>query len=111
MAKTDLAPIRQRRYYPGALKAQIVAECDQPGASIAGVALAHGINANLVHKWIRQANSAQAISPTFVPVVATVPSPNRHIEIRLVRGDVQATVHWPASEAGACAAWLREWLR
>ncbi|MCZ8400551.1 transposase [Achromobacter xylosoxidans] len=37
------------------MKARIVAECRQPGISIAGVALSHGVNANLVHKWIRQA--------------------------------------------------------
>jgi len=34
------------------LKAQIVAECGQPGVSIADVALSHGVNATLVHKWI-----------------------------------------------------------
>jgi transposase len=38
MPKTELALLRKRRSYPKALKAQIVAECNQPGASIAGVA-------------------------------------------------------------------------
>ncbi|CUJ56231.1 Transposase [Achromobacter xylosoxidans] len=55
MSKTELAPTPRRRSYPKAMKARIVAECRQPGISIAGVALSHGVNANLVHKWIRQA--------------------------------------------------------
>ena len=29
----------------------------------------------------------------------------------LSRGPVQATVQWHVSEADACVAWLREWLR
>jgi hypothetical protein len=33
----------------GGLKAQILAECDQEGASVAKVAMAHGINVNIVH--------------------------------------------------------------
>jgi len=44
----------QRRSYPKSFKAQVVEECTQPGASVAGVALSHGLNANLVHKWIRR---------------------------------------------------------
>jgi transposase len=39
MPQTELAPLRQRRSYPKPLKAQIVAECRQPGVSVAGVAL------------------------------------------------------------------------
>lgn len=109
MTTTELAPLRQRRSYSKALKTQIVAECGQAGASIAGVALAHGINANLVHKWLRQAQRSQSEMPTFVPVMASA-APARHIEIQLSRGHTRATVHWPVSEAGSCVAWLREWL-
>lgn len=54
MPKTELAPVPKRRTYPKALKARIVDEYRQPGNSIAGVSLSHGVNANLVHKWIRQ---------------------------------------------------------
>nr|WP_278362678.1 transposase [Stutzerimonas kunmingensis] len=45
---------RQRRTFPKAFKAQVIEECAQSGASVAGVALSHGLNANLVHKWIRK---------------------------------------------------------
>lgn len=33
-------------------KRRIVEACLAPGASVAGIALAHGVNANLVRKWI-----------------------------------------------------------
>jgi transposase len=33
-------------------KAQVLAECEQSGASVAAVALAHGLNVNLLRKWL-----------------------------------------------------------
>ena len=48
-------PTRTRRRYSRELKAQIVAECDVPGASVAKVAMSHGINANIVHGWRKRA--------------------------------------------------------
>lgn len=51
------------------LKAQVIQECAQPGASIASVALGHSLNANLVHKWIRlQAQKSTALQPAFIPL-------------------------------------------
>ncbi|MCA6218565.1 transposase [Ideonella sp. B7] len=44
-----------RRRYSAAMKALVVAACDQPGASVAKVAMAHGINANVVHRCHRPA--------------------------------------------------------
>ncbi|WP_415261907.1 transposase [Pseudomonas chlororaphis] len=44
---------QERRYYSKSFKAQVIAECAQPGVSIANVALIHNLNTNLVHKWIR----------------------------------------------------------
>ena len=40
-----------RRRHDGQLKAKVLAACNEPGASISAVALAHGLNANLVRKW------------------------------------------------------------
>lgn len=40
-----------RRRHSQELKAKVLAACAEPGASISGVALAHGLNANLVRKW------------------------------------------------------------
>ncbi|EMT3708309.1 TPA: transposase [Escherichia coli] len=44
----------QRRTYSKSFKAQVIQECSEPGASIANIALGYSLNANLVHKWIRQ---------------------------------------------------------
>ena len=40
-----------RRRHGAEFKAKVLAACDEPGASISGVALAHGLNANLVRQW------------------------------------------------------------
>ena len=40
-----------RRRHSDELKAKVLAACDEPGVSISGVALAHGLNTNLVRKW------------------------------------------------------------
>lgn len=42
---------QERRSYSKSFKAQVIAECAQPGTSIANIALTHNLNANLVHKW------------------------------------------------------------
>ena len=39
--------MRQRSFYPKSFKAQVVQICLQPGATISGVAIRHGINANV----------------------------------------------------------------
>jgi transposase len=40
-----------RRHYSPEFKAQVMSECDVPGASVAKVAMSHGINTNVVHGW------------------------------------------------------------
>lgn len=91
--------------------AECTAQCSQPETSIAGAALSHGVNADLVHKRIRQAELQPPVAPAFVPVaLPAVPSAGGQFEICLSRGPAQATVQWPVSEAGVCLRWLREWL-
>lgn len=51
----DTEQKRVRRNHSAALKAQVLAECAAPGASVAKVAMSHGINANIVHGWRRAA--------------------------------------------------------
>jgi transposase len=64
--------IMQRRSYSTAFKAQVVQECGQPGASVASVALSHGIN-TIVHKWIRTARSQVETLPAFIPLALDAP--------------------------------------
>ena len=110
----------RRRRYGDELKAQVVAECDARGASVAKVAMAHGINANVVHRWRQVAREgAQAIvaGPSeFVPVAIAAPAPLpaqgcHGIEVELRRGAVTMKVIWPCEAAADFAAWTRELLR
>jgi transposase len=78
--------------------------------------MAHGLNANLVHKWRRQADAGREVTPSvFVPVtVAAAPEVNdlpQFVELELQRGGVHVRVRWPMAAADSCAAWLREILR
>lgn len=41
-----------RRVHAAEFKAKVVARCREPGASVAAVAMANGVNANLVRKWL-----------------------------------------------------------
>ena len=46
---------RRRRLHSDEFKANAVASCMQPGMSMASVAMANGINANLLRRWVREA--------------------------------------------------------
>ena len=52
-----------RRRYSAAMKAQMVAACDELGASMAKVAMAHGINANVVHRWRQRSQGGFPAAP------------------------------------------------
>ena len=55
-----------RRRHSAELKTNVLAACDEPGASISGVALAHGLNANLVRKW-RSGRGVRRVGVTVEP--------------------------------------------
>jgi len=101
-----------RRRHSQALKAQVLAECAQPGASVAAVALAHGLNANVVHKWRRKPGEAAAPVASFIPVALPAPAAvPQDIRMELRRGATTMTIVWPGAAAAECAAWMRELLR
>ena len=121
MASEAPANRPKRRFYSPELKTQVMQECRQSGASVAGVALSHGINANIVHRWLRE-QTTSALMPqlqarAFVPVTlnesAPGPVPHAELDIRVEvqRANSAIVVKWPLQGAGECAAWLREWLR
>jgi hypothetical protein len=68
-----------RHRYDPASKRRLVEACLQPGVSLVGVALRHGVNENLLRKWVagqqRQQRNGVAVGATdrttevFVPVV------------------------------------------
>ncbi|UYG08020.1 IS66-like element accessory protein TnpA [Halomonas sp. M4R1S46] len=109
--------IRRRRRYAPSFKAKIVAACLQGDASIAQVALQHGLNTNLVQTWIRKAKRQSQLPavPDFVPLpvppaAGDLPAPTTiageiRIELPSARGTI--TVHWPITEAAQCVQWLK----
>lgn len=122
---------RRRRMHSAEFKAHIVAACSHPGVSSASVAMANGINANLVRRWVKEAevdvesepgtaarepkalSPASTATPKFLPLpIPTPASPvAADIRIELQRGATTVTLTWPASAASECAAWMRELLR
>jgi transposase len=120
---------RRRRKHSVEFKAKVVAACRKPGVSMAAVALANGLNANLLRRWVvaeEQASSAKPIdtaiaSPTpmsvenraFIPIQMerAAVTTTQEITIELRRGATIVKVAWPLLAAADCAAWLRELLR
>ena len=90
---------------------------------MAAVAMAHGINANLLRRWVHELAqppaAAVAVSDQPVGFIALpMPAPSappvptgEPILIEVRRGSAIVAVTWPAGAADACAAWMRELLR
>ena len=117
---------RRRRLHSDEFKANAVAAAAQPGMSMAAVAMSVGINANLLRRWVRDAESrpvkpsesaetvaATAAAPSaFMAVqLPAAPAASTDIRVELRRGTTTIVVTWPVDAATACAAWMRELLR
>ena len=111
---------RTRRRHAPDLKRQVVLACQQPGASVAGIALSYGLNANLVRRWLQhehKAPGALSVVSTSSGAFVEVPMPcasapvAESIRLELRRGASTVSLQWPASSAAECGTWLREWLR
>lgn len=111
--------IMQRRSYSKAFKTQVVQECSLPGNSVANVALRHGINTNVVHRWRRLAAAGPSPAetlPAFFPVMLESPaqsvvSNQAEIRIEIPHRRTTVTLHWPAADAEGCARFMRELLQ
>jgi transposase len=122
MSEVDTMQIKSapRRRHAAELKARVLAACDEPGASVAAIAHAYDLNANLVHKWRRgvappAASRAGRAAGEFIalalPSREAVSAMPADIRIELRRGATSVAVSWPLAAADQCAAWLRGWLR
>jgi transposase len=67
---------RVRRWRSVSEKRQIVQLTLEPGASVAEVARAHGVNANQVFKWRRSFERGELIEPCTALLPVTVPTPS-----------------------------------
>ena len=115
---------RTHRTYTAQFKAELVAACQQPGASIAALAGQHGMNANVLHRWLKEhrlggrhqlaaynpaaapgtASALAAFIPLQLPVAAPQPD-TREIKVELRKGTLSMVVTWPVSAAAECASW------
>jgi transposase len=123
---------RRRRQYSAEFKAKVVAACQRPGVSIAAIALMHQVNANLLRRWVGEAEGRSptpitirtatapsslapvaltaSVTPAFVPIRLDENRPSE-IRVEVQRGSQSVSVSWPTSAATECATWLREWLK
>lgn len=113
---------RRRRIHSEEFKAQVVAACKPAGVSMAAVAMAHGINANLARRWVvaaercggaQSAAITSGVASTSFVALTLAPSVQAPADIRieLRRGATAISVSWPCAAAPECAAWMRELLR
>lgn len=125
---------RRRGRYSAAFKSSLVAACQQPGVSTAAIALANGINANLLRRWVNEERQAQALragepiiaaassdscasgfvqlkppaGPTAHSIQSTTPTaPDHPMQLHLSRGDLQVHLSMPAHQHAQCAALLK----
>ena len=121
---------RSWRKHSDEFKARVVAQALEPHASLASVALANGINANMLRRWayasspanaqspaIRDDRNAQALSFVQLPVQIDKPTPtptalasatSTIVQVRIHRGETTVVVSLPMM--GDSAAWVREVL-
>lgn len=124
------APMRRsRRRYTEEFKTQAIEACLQPGISTASVALANGLNANLLRRWVTERQEevagsvtlpdqhpleiAEPIAPGLVPITVAMPEsvPSGEIKIEIHRSQMLISVTWPVAQSVSCADWLRDLLR
>lgn len=116
----------RRREYSKQFKAEVLARCAQPGASVGGVALAQGLHSNMVHRWMREQRERQASTPpAFVSLpmhsggpacdatlarLAALADKQHLLEVHLQiqRGELLVRLQCPLSQ---CGALLREILQ
>jgi len=130
MLKDSEPPIfpsrRSHRTYTAAFKAEIVAACQQPGVSIASLAGRHGMNVNVVHRWLKEcerngwhrlvadstssSDTVAAQVGTFVPLQLSPPmakpiQEDQVIKFELHKGSLNMVVTWPLSAVNDFAHW------
>jgi transposase len=114
----------RRRRYSAQFKAEAVAACRKPGASTAAEALQRSMNANILRRWVVEAERAEGM-PRALPAprapapkeafvaLPTLPiaSDTMPITVEVRRGSMTVSIRWPRSAAHECALWLREVLK
>jgi transposase len=122
-----LAARRTRRRHEPEFKARVIEACLQPGVLVAAVALANGLNANYLRRWVKEHRaqaagnaveggvvvSSYAKPAALVPVTVKEPVVTEASEIRLDirRGGTVVQMAWPATHAALLGGVLKDLLR
>ena len=124
---------RTHRTYTAEFKAELVAACQIPGSSIAAIAGQHGMNANVLHRWLKEhqqsgrhqrivcSSAAQSLvtSPSVAAFIAVklpataTPEPRSKdlIKVELHKGAVSMIITWPTDAVDDLAQWTRVILK
>jgi transposase len=117
-----------RRVHSAEFKSRVLAECRQPGASVSAISIAHGLNPNLVRKWLvgrglkrtglaadprtvrplpaLQFMPVELAQPQAAPAAASAAAP-RDIRIELDHGALRLQLQCPRAAGASYAAVLR----
>ena len=90
---------RSRRTYAQQFKREVVAQCQVPGASVSAIALSHGINANVIRKWLpRRSPGTAAALTTMLPVsiepvaAAVTPKSGMNLTLAAARAPIELSL-------------------
>jgi transposase len=119
---------RVRRRHSAQFKASVVLACQRPGVSLASVALANGLNATMLRKWVVDSKRSAMLrtlsqdsgtgsnqskgKPEFIALAlpqGESPAP-AIIHLEIERAGVLVRVKLPAGALSECASGLRELL-
>ena len=120
------SPPRSHRTYAPEFKAELVAACQQPGVSIAALALQHGMNANVLHRWLKEhlrsarhclvaqraANAPELAAFIALPLSGPPAMDNdQSLRIELRKGALTMVVTWPMRAVADFAGWTTAVLK
>lgn len=113
---------RKRRRHSEEFKRQIVEACMAPGVSVAAIALANGLNANYLRRWVRAyredlargertSESIDTSPRTMVPARLSAGTAPVEVRLDIRRGGTTVQMAWPLESAVSLGQLLREVLR
>jgi len=113
---------RPRRRHAEEFKRQVIEACLQPGVSVAAIALANGLNANYLRRWVREHRQEtaggeasgewpDAGASAILPVSVAASTPPAEIRLDVRRGATTVQMAWPLEAAARLGQCLRELLR
>lgn len=114
---------KPRVNYSVEFKRQIVAQCLEPHVSIASIARTHNLNANVLHRWVREHEERATLpaalgtpipklpSPAFIeltePQKTDAPETTTTLILSLRKSGLSVDIEWPLSHTHECVHLLK----